>query len=506
MRGLFWTHLREIVAAALLLLPPLLLIPLGAVWLWQRGHGLWFLALCLIAAMPAGFLVLRRRLAPPPPDVTELPGPEPDWPEREREAFEKLQRFATTVPALSLEDREEAFELGRRTIELVARHYRSDAARPLAAFTLPEALLLMQRVAARLRWALLEGFPFSDRLTLAQLLWAYDSMDKAQPFIRVGSNIYDAYRAVRPVVNPAGAAIAEARRLIFDAAWGTGKDYLRRQLTKLFVLEIGKTAIELYSGRLRRDQTELEQIATAVAREGASASDAMPSPLRILIAGQTNAGKSSLLNALARDILAPVSPLPGPPGFQCFEATDPEGGVFVFVDAPGFVASPQAVASLADEARKADIILWTIAVHQAARAPDAEGIKTLRGWFAARPQLNRPPLLCVATHVDQLRPFAEWDPPYNIAEPDRPKGRAIRAAIEAIAADLEISPGSIVPVSLRPDREPYNLDALRTRIADALPEARYAQLARAHAAAGKISWWKELDRLMLASRTLFRAV
>src|SRR3984893_10874522 len=477
LRGFLFAQRRELVAAALLLLPPVLLIPLGTLWLWQQGHGLWFLALCLIGAMPAGILLLRRRRASAPPDLTDLSEPEADWPARERDAFERVKRFAEATEPLSLENRDEALSLARRTVQLVATHYRSDAAMPLAALKYTEALLLVERVSSRLRRTMLDMFPFSDRLTFAQLLWASDSADRAKSLIKVGGNVYGAYRALRPVINPAGAILSEAQRMIFDAAWGKGKDYLQRKRTHLLVLEVGKAAIELYSGRLKHKAVELDEIVATAAREGTSPAVEIP-PLRILIAGQINAGKSTLLNALAREIVAPVSPLPGPAGFSCFEGRDPDGRAFVLVDAPGLVASADATAALAEEARKADIVLWTIAAHQPARDADVQGLKAFREWFAARPELNRPPLLCVATHVDQLRPFAEWAPPYDIVAADRPKARAIREAVQAIAMDLGLRAGSIVPVSLRPDREPYDLDTLRARIVASLPEAPYAQLSR----------------------------
>jgi hypothetical protein len=503
-RRAFQLRKREIIAAALLLLPPLLLIPLGVVWLWQQGHGLWFFALCLLAAMPAGVFVLRWRRPPPQTDLTELVAPDSDWPARERNAFEKVRRLAETVEPLSLTGADEAFALARRVVEHVARHYRPEDDNPLAAFTMPEGLLLVQRVSARLRQAVLEMVPLADRLTLAQLRSAHDLVGKASPLVELGRDVYDLYRAVRPVINPASAALGEARRLIFDAAWDAGKARLQRRLTELLVLEVGKAAIDLYSGRLRHDSEEVERVAAATARADAVAREAA-APLRVLIAGQTNAGKSSLLNALARDILAPVTPLPGPSGFRAFEATDPEGSGFVFVDAPGLDTSPAAIAALAEEARRADIVLWTIAVTQAAREADARGFAAFREWFAARPELNRPPLLCVATHIDQLRPFAEWAPPYDIVAADRPKARAIRDAVEAIAAELALSPASVVPVSLAPGRDPYNLDALRARIAASLPEARYAQLARVHAALVTTDWRKELERVVRAGRALFGA-
>jgi predicted GTPase len=491
---------RELIAALLLLLPPLLLMVFGAVWLWEKGHALWFFAVCLLGAVPAGLILLRWHRATAAPEPTALVLAEADWPEKERAAFEKVRHFAEVVVPLSLQDRDEALNLARRTVETVAMHYRADAANPLAAFTLPEGLLLVHRVSARLRRAVLDMVPLSDRLTLGQLAATHETIGKAAPLVALSQDLYDIYRLLRPVINPAGAAMGEARRLIFDAAWDRGKERLQRKLTQLLVLEVGKAAIELYSGRLKHDEAELGRIAAEIAVSGVETGETPP--LRILIAGQINAGKSSLLNALARDILAPVSPLPGPPGFRSFAAKDPDGRNFVFVDAPGLDSAPAAIAALAEEARKADIVLWTTAAHQPAREVDARGLKAFREWFAARPEFNRPPVLCVATHIDQLRPFTEWSPPYDIVAADRPKARAIRDAVQAIAQDLDLAPESIVPVCLAPTCDAYNLDVLRARIAASLPEARYAQLARAHASSGARNWWREIERVMQAGRTL----
>jgi len=502
LREFLRTHWREVAAAALMLLPPLLLIPLGALWLWQQGHGLWFLALGLLGAMPAGVLLLRRRRGTLHLDKAKPIEAEPLWPERERQAFAAVERLCDEVEPISLVDADQAFSVARRTVELVARHYRPDAAMPLAAFTIPEALLLSQRVSARLRRTILDIVPLSDRLTLAELIWASRTVGKVSPLLDLGRVAYDAYRSVRLVVNPAGAIMGELGKIIFDATSDKAADWLQRRLTRILVLEVGKSAIELYSGRLKSDEVELDRRGATIAREGVAAAEAPP--LRVLIAGQVNAGKSSLLNALAREAHAPVSPLPGPAGFRCFEAKDPDGRVFVLVDAPGLGAAHESVSALLEEARKADIVLWAVAANQAALDIDAAGMKAFRDWFAARPDLNRPPLLCVMTHIDQLSPFSEWQPPYDIADPARPKARAIRGAAETIAKDLAIEVEAVVPVCLSPERGLYNLDALWARLAACLSAARYAQLARSHAASGKAGWWSEAGRLYRAGRTLFR--
>ena len=82
-----------------------------------------------------------------------------------------------------------------------------------------------------------------------------------------------------------------------------------------------------------------------------------------------------------------------------------------------------------------------------------------------------PPVIVALTFIDQLRPLAEWDPPYNVAQPDRPKARNIHDAMEAVAADLAVEPTQVVPVSLRPGHV-YNVEeGLAPAILLAVPEA-----------------------------------
>jgi predicted GTPase len=498
--GLLKAFRRELIAVVLLLVPLLLLIPLGGLWLLERGGTLAFLAVGLACAAIAGLVMLlgKRKPAAAHSEAIETPA---DWPLREREAFEKIERFSRETPALSFTSQAEAIDLAHRTVDIVARHYRPDAAAPLTAFTMPEALLSLESVARRLRRGLLLAVPLSDRLTVSQLLWLSASVEKAGRLGETAQRIYNLYRIARPVINPAGSVIAEVRGLIQDELLTSAKAGLKNRLTRLLVIEVGRSAVELYSGRMRLDPAELAKAAAALAREG-HAKQAPPPPLRLLIAGQTNAGKSSLINALVRSIVAQVTPLPGPPGFACFEAVDPAGETCILVDAPGLSAAPGAIEALTAEAAKADAVLWTVSAVQAARETDVGGLRAFRAAFEQRSDLNRPPLLCVVTHIDQLRPFAEWDPPYDVAAPPGPKARSIRNAMDAVASELAIPVASVVPVCLAPDREAYNVDALRVRISESLSAARHAQLSRTYARDTRGGWWRDVARLYHGVRTI----
>ena len=81
---------------------------------------------------------------------------------------------------------------------------------------------------------------------------------------------------------------------------------MRAYVTRLLVLEVGRAAIDLYAGRLTLSDDEL---AAARERDMAPSSKA-DAPVRIVLIGQVNAGKSSLLNALAQEVRGAVGPLP----------------------------------------------------------------------------------------------------------------------------------------------------------------------------------------------------
>jgi len=96
--------------------------------------------------------------------------------------------------------------------------------------------------------------------------------------------------------------IREIKILTTDSLLSHSTDDLKRWLIDAYIKKIGYYAIELYSGKpgsgqrlfakaTRLSQQELDKIKH---REAAVSAE----PFRILVLGQTNAGKSSLINAL----------------------------------------------------------------------------------------------------------------------------------------------------------------------------------------------------------------
>jgi uncharacterized protein len=77
-----------------------------------------------------------------------------------------------------------------------------------------------------------------------------------------------------------------------------------------------------------------------------------------------------------------------------------------------------------------------------------------------------------------LRPFNEWEPPYDVAAPTRAKAKSIREALEAAGEELGFAASEIVPVRIDIAVAPYNVDAVWVKIIELMSEAQRARLLR----------------------------
>ena len=86
-------------------------------------------------------------------------------------------------------------------------------------------------------------------------------------------------------------------------------------------------------------------------------------------------------------------------------------------------------------------------------------------------------MLLMLTHIDPLRPFNEWQPPYDLTSRRAPRPKR-SAALEAAGAELGFAAGEIVPVRVDIAAAPYNIDALWAKLFELMPEAQRARLLR----------------------------
>src|SRR5262249_14089650 len=216
---------------------------------------------------------------------------------------------------------------------------------------------------------------------------------------------------------------------------------LRAKVTQEFVRAVGRSAIDLYAGHLTLSDEELR-----TARDEDARTVGEPVGLiRLILMGQVSAGKSSLVNALARETRASVGPLPTTARVAEYRLELEGRPTVTLVDVPGITDG--AVPELPEQAERADLIVWVASASRPARDPDRQGLESYRAW--ARTQLARrtPPVILALTHIDELRPASEWSPPFDVATPTTPKARSIRAAMDAVATALGLAVGAVVPVA-----------------------------------------------------------
>ncbi|HEY9647770.1 MAG TPA: GTPase, partial [Chroococcidiopsis sp.] len=146
-------------------------------------------------------------------------------------------------------------------------------------------------------------------------------------------------------------------------------------------------------------------------------------------------------------------------------------------DTPGYeqVNRPEFRAQVLDYATQADVLLLVTPSLDPALQMDVDFLKDVHDSVA---QL---PAIAVVTQVDRLRPFREWEPPYDWEKGDRPKELAIREATRYRVEQLGPWCDRVLPVvtgDRASSRAPWNLDRLSLSLVEAIAPAKQLRLAR----------------------------
>jgi hypothetical protein len=242
-------HWPEVLLVVAVALPWLSLVLLGIVWLWQGGHvWAWAIAAALlgVAALPLARLVRRRAKAEARIALGDLAEPSQAWTAGEREAWSEVLAIADETAPFAFDDIDPLLARARETVEAVARRLHPEAHSAWAQFSLPELLLLTERLCRDVRREALSHIPGIRTLRLSHMLWVQRQSERygaaAQTGWRVG---YGLWRLVRAVLNPLQAVGQETSGAIVEKTASVLSYRLRAYATRMLVLEVGRAAIDL---------------------------------------------------------------------------------------------------------------------------------------------------------------------------------------------------------------------------------------------------------------------
>lgn len=498
-----WVDPVQLIVLALFFMPTLAVLGLGFWWLWQGGYLLYWLAIVAVCgAMAYGlqFWTSRRHRA----KLNELlTAPNRDWSPRASEVWQQVEQLADNCHPEDwpLDNLDWVIALGKRTLEMVARCYFPQAERPILELTVPHTLRIIEQASRELRADVVNNIPFSHRLTIGDCLQANRWKTRAE-------KLYDIYRVGRVAINPINALFGEFWRYFRERSFGLARGEFHRWFLRAYIRKVGYYAIDLYSGYQPQLAGEAESADSAItassssdlARAKQAQTVADVEPLRILVLGKSNAGKSSLINALYGKLFAATDGLPGTTLLYTPALLMREGLTQALIfDSPGIDSIHFDKQKMLQIALEADLIIWVTAANRPDRQDERNMLDRLRVHQTTHLNRRPPSLLVAVSHIDLLRPFNEWHPPYDLNDESNAKASNIRAAVTAVAKDLGVAVQSVIPVCLKENKR-YNVDdACWSAILSQQDDALRMRLLRCQEAQKKAQDWELLRKQLLNS-------
>ena len=435
-----WLSLRISVLVLLWVIPVLVYVAIGVVAMYQNGW-LWMVALSLPIVWLVAWLVGKLWKPAKLNDATRwtlLQAPD-FWTPRDAAAIavvEKYRTEAVDVDRDSIADparyQQDAQELAQRLAEHYHGKQREHAFEPV---TMIEIFAVIQLAAEDLEEWMLQNVPGSDLATighLSQLPELAKALDGLQKVAYFASALFNPSKMLAyPLWRKSGRVTIEIQ------------NELIRGLYQRYLGLIGYYLIEMYSGRLRGGSKQYHQRfgAMAMAIHAADGQLEQLSAVKdvattIAVVGQVKAGKSSVINTLIGDAVAPTGILPQTRQVQRYEYPIPgSSNIVTLLDSPGYDeadVTKKQLREIATASEAADLLLLVMAANVSARQADLAMVKQLDQHYRERPHLKPPAIVAVITHIDFLRPIREWSPPYDWRNPHSLKEQTMAGAVDYV--------------------------------------------------------------------------
>lgn len=456
---------RILVVIGLLILPFVFLATVGSIYLWSISYG--FLTwLVIITCMGTGYILAYRwqnqKVLLKPPQF-ENP---PHWTERDQQALLLVKQKADQAAQFNSElftQPDTYFQAAKELAQELAQFYFPGAKNPINHLTVPEILAVVELASHDLAMMVDRYLPGGHLMTLKD----WQKAKLASDWFQSANNVY---WAVSAIFNPIDAAIRlVGSRLGVTTPMLMLQKNLQLWLYVAYLERVGHYLIEVYSGRLKvGTQRYLEMLRQRL--PGQSGITPNPSPqdpadaiqkITITLIGQVKAGKSSLVNAILGEQKAITDVLPATSGIDHYELKSPgKETTLIFLDTVGYGHSGPKTDQLnqtREAVLNADIVLMVFHATNPGRQADLEMLQFVRSWFQLKPDLKRPVVLGIVTHIDLLKPVMEWSPPYDWQNPKRTKEKNIHDALEAVYEHFGSYLDGIVPVCTAAEKV-YGID------------------------------------------------